>query len=137
MDAEIGDDDVTFPWIDRSDDYRGGYALGYEAGKKRAGENIQNADLRVAEERERCVQLFLAYAFDAHGWKLKDGEADGVRMMLEDLRSGAEVFEPFVFLESDPSNHGMPSIRLAKEVRALPERPEPTTGEPSAEPESE
>lgn len=65
---------------------------------------------RVAE-RERCTQLFLAYAEGWHGWKLKDGAAESVRMMLKDLGSGAIVTKRSVFVESDPRNFGLPTIR--------------------------
>lgn len=61
-------------------------------------------------ERDRCRQLFLAFAFDYFGWKLKDSGAEEVRNMLEDIDSGTKVHERFVFLEKDVLNHGLPSI---------------------------
>lgn len=103
--------------IDRSEDYRGGYALGYEAGKKRAGENIQNADLRVAEERERFVTLLMD---TAQHWSIY---AAANQEHPEKVAAGEAVDQV--------------CRELAKEVQAWTERHEPTGAKPSAEPSTE
>lgn len=99
--------------IDRSEDYRGGYAIGYEDGKRRAGENIQNADLRVAEEREHFATLLLntaqrwmiyAAANQEHPEKVAAGEAvDQVcRAMAAMVRKGAHLYEGIPGTLSEP-----------------------------------
>lgn len=103
--------------IDRSDDYRGGYALGYEAGKKRAGDDIQNADRRAAEEHERFVALLLD---TAQRWAIY---AAANQEHPEKVAAGEAVDQV--------------CRELAKEVKAWTVRPEPTPAEPSAELESE
>lgn len=67
---------------------------------------------RNVAERERCEQLFLAFADEHFGWKIKDPtDAESIADTLRDLRTGTSVRTRRVYVESDPDARGLPSIR--------------------------